>query len=306
MSKKTNTRTIDFISAFCENGELYQLTRFVNDNSKDLNLLFRGNSSDKGTVVVYYNNHIFWKIDRLASGYNLIISFDHARKHPDNESIKEKVIDEFKFIETNNGYYRRKILNNEKISYDFFRDFFLFWKPIMDYYYRKVKNEKEKIRQQELFNKYKETKDGYFIYDLEYASQHENKKARENDKDNNKPDFLAIRFENSIPQAIVIGEVKTTSGACEDTSGVIDHLKKMIRMDSRTEEIIAMKKDAAQILSDYKKMGLYNIKNLISEKEALTLSLETLFIFTDESKEWLRNNLSKVKEEYKDFNYIEY
>ena len=77
-------------------------------------------------------------------------------------------------------------------------------------------------------------------------------------------------------------------------------------MDSRTEEIIAMKKDAAQILSDYKKMGLYNIKNLISEKEALTLPLETLFIFTDESKEWLRNNLSKVKEEYKDFNYIEY
>lgn len=53
-------------------------------------------------------------------------------------------------------------------------------------------------------------------------------------------------------------------------------------------------------------MGLYNIKNLISEKEALTLPLETLFIFTDESKEWLRNNLSKVKEEYKDFKYIEY
>lgn len=65
----------------------------------------------------------------------------------------------------------------------------------------------------------------------------------------NEPDMLAIRFENSIPAAIVLIEVKSTYEACANRkSGIIKHMEGMRKYIEEDIYRKSRKEDAAKCL----------------------------------------------------------
>ena len=143
----------------------------------------------------------------------------------------------------------------------------------------------EKIRQQQLFSRMKFQKNGYFLYDLEFAQ----KSLADSDEYlnalSNEPDMLAIYFDDlGKPSRFAFVEIKSTDTAYSGTSGMVPHLQKM--KDYPKSYLKARLKEAALILYQYKELGLYGIKQDIIIEDYLKIAdkkPENLFVFTDKA-----------------------
>ncbi len=157
----------------------------------------------------------------------------------------------------------------------------------------------EKIRQQQLFSKIKYQKDGYFLYDLEFAQKTIDGVDDYEDALTNEPDMLAIYFDDKgLPKKFVFVEVKSTETAYSGESGMVEHLKKM--KEYPTDNLPARLREAALILYQYKQIGICDIEqDVIMERfiEVANNKPEYLFIFTDKAvKKFKDDNRPEIKD----------
>ena len=305
-------RFISF-NADLEPGGLLQGLRDLVAENKDLQLCYRGNSGD--VIVVYYNNHIMFKVKKYTQKYKnkqflLTISFNHARYEKDWQEIlydlqknhhfekrgNKKIADE-----DDDGYLICRFNNSDDIKWkelyellkslmnNFFDDTNV---EVTDYFKKDLplvrkKRYKEKQWQQRIFSANANYNDGYFIYDMEFAKPHENKNEADNDGNNNEPDMLAIKYEKTKPVKLAIIEVKSTWDACEDPkSGACEHIRKTAgELDKffKTEEKIFIEtriEEAEDIIKGYATIKLRELEQT-PNLDFGNLDFEILMVFTD-------------------------
>ena len=268
------------------NGEFYEFKKHIDENGKKYAVCFRGNGEPEA-ITIYHNNHMVWELSYYSKTeeYGVKINFNHARYDKNWESklntIKDlfEIKEEIKPRKSGNGvsikYITCKKKKGEKYTENFVtktsevilecmksyfnpfenKDYFR-TKVLRQEYFCKDKNAcAEKQWQQELFHYFKNTENGIYVYDLEFAQKfppapnqtgngvNEYKKALE--KWVNEPDMLGVRFEDGKPKNIVLIEVKSSYTACgSKTSGIKAHLQKMKRysdsgifMNKRFDEV---------------------------------------------------------------------
>ena len=159
----------------------------------------------------------------------------------------------------------------------------------------------EKIRQQQIFSRMKFQKDGYFFYDMEFSQKSKDDSDEYKEALSNEPDMMAIHFnEEGVPDRFAFVEVKSTESAYNNKkSGMVNHLQKMkgYRKDSLKDRL----REAALILFQYDKLGIYNIE--VNREKLLDLAdnrHENLFVFTDEAVEEFHKDKSEDIREFKD------
>ena len=136
-------------------------------------------------------------------------------------------------------------------------------------------NKIEKERQHEIYLNNKNTKNGLFIYDLEFTQP--NAKALGLKK--NQPDMLAIRFENGKPKTLVLIEVKCTKEAMGGKSGLKEHTEKMNEyIYSKNKVIDNRREEATKIFEQYNRLGLRNAPKIGDIKN---IPIEIGIILTD-------------------------
>lgn len=295
-----------FFDKLLKGGVYHPFIKFVKEHSKELVLCFRGNG-DPENIVIYYNNQIVWVL--YGNEDKIGISFNHARYCEDWWSLRDNLGDLGFVIEKNgktiepnqegsigmlycmcsNEKYKKnpdefveksyKILEKMmqeyfepkgKIDYDFFKN----------KYTDRKSNLTEKRWQQKLFNDLKKKETGLFTYDLEFEQPHGIQT-----NNTNEPDMLAIRYEEGEPKAIVLVEVKSTYEACTPKykSDIISHLdgmKKYANENVNKKSLDNRRKEASQILSYYRELGLYVDENQIIPDENNILPIECVIIFT--------------------------
>ncbi len=157
----------------------------------------------------------------------------------------------------------------------------------------------EKRWQQRIFFQLKNMKDGYYAYDSEFSQKYPdadtirayaNKNGPQyaivtartikNKLGTNEPDLLAIRYENSVPKALVLIEVKSTKGACVGKSDIKKHMKGMHRYSDLDFFMKKRRTDAYESLCQYQRMGFIDSHKKI-EKLPDELPIERLLIFTN-------------------------
>lgn len=298
-----DSRAVDkkFVNDFLDKNNLGKILEYVKDEQKKLILCFRGNSGQ--TITIYKKNHVFWEINKLSRGnfkYRLRFNFNHARYSKGWETALKDLKD-LKWEQVSNLGDENKI-NIGYLKYDFnvIDDNFLeksyqiinkliddYFDPNkkFDYFSKRAKKNKsinlEKQRQQELYEKYNKPifGEGYLIYDLEFVE-------KEN-RNGNKPDFWAIKYEKGVPKKLVIGEVKSKESALSGKSGILEHLKAMVAysngesMGNRREEAIEILKSYAALeLKGFTKDDLVALDNIV-----LSTDVEVLVVLTDEAAE---------------------
>lgn len=326
--KKEDRRFISY-NHDLEPGGLLQGLRDLLDANEDLQLCYRGNSGDE--IVVYYNNHIMFKVKKYKNKYKnkqflLTISFNHARYEKDWQEIlddlqknhhfekggKKKIADE-----GDGGYLSCGFNNSDDIKWE---DLYGLLKRLMDSFFAPA-NEKvidyfkegqplvtkkkhlEKQWQQRIFFGNTNCDNGYFIYDMEFARPHEDKQAVKNDKNNNEPDMLAIKYENHKPVKLVFIEVKSTVKACTNPkSGACEHIRKTAGalddfFKTRKDEYVETRKgDAEKIIEGYASIKLHGLNEKPElDFKKIDMDIEILMVFTDEAVEWARKNVVDMK-----------
>lgn len=295
-------------------GGFREFVNFIRENPQyKLALCFRGNDNPD-SVIIYYNNHIVWKLNRTRSQkLKVTISFDHARYTEDWKEKLKILLQKYNFEKNNKNQIQDVIkikadnsieVGNLTSTSDCFDKDFVegsfndVLKPVMDDYFndtikkdffkkgKSVLHRKyvEKIRQQELYLEFNNTENGLLIYDLEFAQ----KTVKDIQKSNNQPDMLGIEYENGKAKKLVLVEVKSTKVAVTGKkSGLIKHIN---GMEEYLEEDIAINNrmiEANKILEQYKELNLRNI-NCVSNISRLPLGI--LVILTDEAKEYFLEN----------------
>lgn len=300
-----------------DEGKLHPYVELVKKHS-ELELCFRGNG-DPERINIYFNNHQVFKIEQSGAVY---VSFDHAR-YCDNWKEYLDVLKEYEFnipveILTSGGKDSigelkrnsfRYALSTEEVEFLYtevvkpmFERYFEVegCNNVIDYFKKKVGEKKyvvrpasltEKKEQQKLYSAIRDKKSGYFFYDLEFAQKHENKKARDDDENKNKPDMQAIKFnEKGKPDKLVFVEVKCTKSAWDSgTSGLVDHIKRMREYENDGINMSARRKEAYLIIKQYSILGLrgLNMEDCFEYDDFENLSLEILIILTgDAKKRW--------------------
>ena len=299
-----------------QNGGFKEFTEFVREkeNSEDkLALCFRGNSNPQ-SVVIYYNNHCVWELYINKKGQlSVKISYNHARYSEDWEKKYKILCNKYHFNEkekiNDNGEVDIRELTvsipkNNKFSKEFVRGTFDIILPIIkdffnknldhDYFKNKQVKHKlylEKIRQQELYLRYNNLSNGIFVYDLEFAQR----TVKNIQKNNNQPDMLGIEFKNQKPEKLLLIEVKSNKTALPGSSGITEHITKMEKYASDKIAINNRMIEANEILEQYKKLELRNIKQ---KYEFSKLPIEILVILTDGAAEQFiknKNYCEKIK-----------
>ena len=138
----------------------------------------------------------------------------------------------------------------------------------------------EKHVQQDLFINNHKIGKGVFIYDLEFEQP---KVDGVTITDKNKPDMLGIRFDSKGNMvAICMIEVKSTKGALEEKSGLINHrdgMERYLQMSSSEGPLMDdRKREACRILNDYNELGLYGVPQKYNEEDFLKLDSEIIFV----------------------------
>ena len=326
--KKEDRRFISYNHELEPGGLLQGLRDFVAKN-KDLQLCYRGNSGDE--IVVYFNNHIMFKVKKYKNKYKnkqflLTISFNHARYEKDWQVIlddlqknhhfekggKKKIADE-----GDPGYIACRFNNSDDIKW---KDLYRLLKRLMDNYFNATdievtdyfkeghplvnkKKHNEKQQQQLIFSANVDCVKGYYIYDMEFATPHENKQAVKNDKNNNEPDMLAIKYENHKPVKLVFIEVKSNKKACTQTkSGAFAHIRKTAgALDEffktgKDKYVEIRKKDANNIIEGYASINLHGLNEKPElDLEKIDMDIEILMVFTDGAIEWAEKNVDEMK-----------
>lgn len=291
----------DFVNDFLDKANLGKVLNYVKDEQKKLILCFRGNSGQ--IVTIYKKNHVFWEINKLSRGtfkYRLRFNFNHARYSRDWQDALKALLD-LNWEKVSNLNDENKI-NIGYLKYDFnvIEDTFLeesykiinkliddYFDPNkkFDFFSTRAKKNKsinlEKQRQQELYEKYNKPvcSDGYLIYDLEFVE-----KAN---RTGNQPDFWAIKYENRLPEKLVIGEVKSKESALTGKSGILEHLQAMVAYSSG-ESMVDRREEAIEILRSYAVLGLKGLTKddvAVLENKVLSNDVEVLVVLTDEAAE---------------------
>ena len=324
--EKEDRRFISYNQDLGPGGLLQGLRDLVAAN-EDLQLCYRGNSGDE--IVVYYNNHIMFKVKKYSKKYKnkqflLTISFNHARYEKDWQAIlddlqknhhfekggKKKVADE-----GDDGYLTCRFNNSDDIKWQVLycllkRLIDSFFAPandeVIDYFKEghllaNKKNHKEKQRQQLIFSANIDCDNGYLIYDMEFSRPHKNKDEADKDINNNEPDMLAIKFENHKPVKLVFIEVKSNKKACTQTkSGAFAHIRKTAgALDEffktgKDKYVEIRKKDAKEIIKGYASIKLHDL-NQEPDWELENIDVEILMVFTDEAVDWAKKNVDDMK-----------
>ena len=316
---KKDGRFISF-NADLEPGGLLQGLRDLVAENKDLQLCYRGNSGDE--IVVYYNNHMMFKVKKYSEKYKnkqflLTISFNHARyekgwqemlddlqkNHHFEKGGKKKIADK-----GDRGYLDCRFNNSNDIKWkalygllkrlidSFFApaseeviDYFKEGHPLVP---KKVLTEKQ--RQQLIFSENANCDNGYFIYDMEFATPHKDTDAAKKDKNNNEPDMLAIKYENHKPVKLVFIEVKSNEKACTNQkSGACQHIRKTAGAlagffkTGKDEYIKVRKDDAKKIINGYASIKLHGL-NKEPDLDFDNIDVEMLMVFTDEAVSWVK------------------
>ena len=174
----------------------------------------------------------------------------------------------------------------------------------------------EKKAQQKLFSYYSDMKKKYYFYDLEYIQKGDNTKNK------NKPDALAIEYVNGVANSLVFVEVKSkkdsigvegdNAGNKKEDSTLAGHLKGMrdyIVEAKETGLIDNRIHEAAEILRQYKKLGVRKVDHLLTDEEISKLkkNQKILVYFTDEAdkayssdntvKEEVDNQIKRINED---------
>lgn len=304
------TRRIDFVEEFLSGGKLYGFRKIIDKAKMDnflLELCFRGNSGN--IAVIYYNNHQFFILGKSKGNFTLEIIFDHAKYTFGWEKVQNQLINEFGFVKCKDGKMKCEKVDLQSDEFIFkvyeimksiFTDYFDENKQ-KNYFSELVKGRKkpvyiEKIRQQELMSILNNSDTGYFVYDLEFQQPHKNKTEQEQDKNNNKPDMLAVKFNDRRPEKIAFVEVKSTEKACNGKSGFDKHRDCMINYIKQEEHLSVRREEAYEIISDYAKLQLRNLglDDVFDRSQFEKIEKEILFVFTDKAIFFYNKNKEKL------------
>ena len=144
---------------------------------------------------------------------------------------------------------------------------------------------------------------------MEFSKSHKNDNDRKEDENNNKPDMLAVKYENGIPIKLVFVELKTDDSACverekkdskkKDTS-VKKHLTCMINELKNYEKnkdvfFKARKNEAPKIIAHYAEIGLRGLKQKPNLDGFSNIDIEFLLIFTDKAIKWAEENRKNME-----------
>ncbi len=320
-NKEIDCRAISsvFFEEFGENKRLEPFVKLVKEH-KELELLFRGNSSDKGSAVIYRNNGAMFTItypDKIEFDLNYLRYDIEWAKHL--ESLKrlynntDSFSPEIKEKKDNKtGKIKKSCEITQKLCADLTEDFcnnldeiyslmsLIFYRYfdysgdcLRDHFREYVnsnlpaekklrastkKRKTEKIRQQQLYTQLKKSKNGYFIYDLEFAQKNDQSDSK------NKPDMQAIRFDKKgMPVAWVLVEVKSTESACNGAAGLNKHIACMQGYLTKEKLIEKRCEEAYKLLSQYRELGLISLETELHPSDFEKLDTEIILIFTDEA-----------------------
>ncbi len=278
-------------------GKLSGVLQNVKTNSK-LQLCFRGNSTPP-KIIVYYNNHIVWRIcyskGKNRNGFKVEVSVNHAKGEKKRELLN-KLRDDFGFNIPNAAvltsdeemakikYPYRYITETVCLPANFFTDLSDLMTGVMDLYFSK-NNQKnkyiEKQRQHELFSALTNAQDGYYVYDLEFSQKYDSVSSRLAEGEQNHPDMLGIRYKNGTPKALVLIEVKSTEAACKGKCGLIKHINGMLNY-LNSHHMPDREQEACDIIKLYKELGIRNTPKSIPVPKDLK-NHEIAVVLTDKA-----------------------
>lgn len=305
-------RNITYNEDFKENKPLNSFKKLIDEKSEILELCYRGNSGD--VCIIYYNNHKLFEIKKIKirryPKYKLTISFNHSRYFKNRIDTQKVLEEKFGFTIPNKTglMYCRK----NEFSEDYVNSLFDLMMPVMESYFdpeqsynylnpnsrRKKSEHTEKQRQQQIMTALKENVNGYFVYDLEFSQPHENKEAKEADNNSNKPDMLALKFENAKAKKIVFVEVKSKWSACVNgESNLATHIRKMVEYLANDSNMNDRKKEAIELFNNYAELELRGLKdkNKLSINDAQSIETEVMVIFTDEAIDYYNKNSKEIQ-----------
>ena len=324
MSKKKNKDcravTEELMKELKPGGGLEEFVNFVRKTEREnlgykLMLCFRGNSSPSN-VVIYYHNHMVWKLNKGRGGrLNVTISFNHARYTKDWQEKLKILYEKYNFRKT----YKRVQLNLEelvkafqdgingyltvtskKFDKEFVEGTFEILKSIiddffepkeskreMDYFKNKIQLHRcylEKKVQHKLYLENHNTNDGLLIYDLEFAQ----KRTSDTKESTNQPDMLGIKYKSRKPEKLVLIEVKCKASAMKNSSGLDEHINKMEEYFEDTIAIQNRIKEANEILIQYHQLRLRDIPD--NTFIPLDIKKEICVILTDTAIDYFYKN----------------
>ena len=266
-------------------GALAPIVKLVR-KKPDLELCFRGNSGNE-SVTVYYNNNEFLRFDSKSKPY---FNRNHSRyqKEPlkEIEKLQHLLNDFFDFEEI---YTVRKRMMDTYFNKELELDYFKGKDGIKAA--RKKDCKYEKQEQQKLMSANVNRENGYYIYDMEYAQAFESEAVKiiyekNTNGQHNKPDSLAIRYENGKPVKLVFVELKTTSTAMQGKSSAINHMAGMRNfvnwdlVNNKGEFLRNRKIEAKKVMEEYQDLNLHSCGDRPIE-DFEHLDVELLLVITD-------------------------
>ena len=291
-----------------ENGELKPLVDLVN-KKEDLEMCFRGNSSTE-SITVYYNNNQFLRIFESKGKIKYEYNKNHARYYESYDEIKKingDMTDAIKNHEFELFYKYRQIVMDSYFNPDKKTDFLKDDHSGIQLEKKDCKYEKQE--QQRLMSANTNRKNGYYIYDMEYAQafysdDKKNEYMREveklmksGSKCYNKPDSLAIRYEGGEPKALVFVELKTTRSAMSSgSSSAVKHIEGMrnfVEMDKKINGGLFLKNrkiEAQKIMDEYGQLGLHKLTEGDHIEDFSNLPIEYLLVITGNEYKNLKYN----------------
>ncbi|SEA70459.1 hypothetical protein SAMN05216349_12362 [Oribacterium sp. KHPX15] len=269
-----------FLEAFLEKGALSPFLAKVKEKNSGLQLRFRGNNTPEA-VTIYYNNHVVWKISRYARGYKIEVSANHVKGLQRSELLEKLQQEPLCFItKSEHAKSYPYVVKNSFDDYFVNSTYNIMVGAIKEYF--GSRKYREKRIQQELFETLTESQDGLYVYDLEFKQK--------NNKLENEPDMLAVRYSGGEPQAIVLIEVKSKWKACEDgKSGLTKHLEGMKLYINESPYLNNRKQEAHDIISAYKGLKLHNPPKNVPDPEDLN-NFEMMIILTDSAVDYYKEH----------------
>ncbi|WP_026659731.1 hypothetical protein [Butyrivibrio sp. AC2005] len=238
-----------FWEAFLENGALSPFLDKIKEENSGLQLRFRGNNTPEA-ITVYYNNHMVWKISTHRRRYKVEVSANHAKGSRKEELLERLRREPLGFITNSKHAQSYPYVIRETFDDSFVDMTYNMMVEAIKEFFGSGKYQEKRI-QQELFDALTGSKDGLYVYDLEFKQR--------GHKYENEPDMLAVRYSGGKPQSIVLIEVKSKRKACEDeTSGLTRHLDGMNHYIKESPYLNNRKQETHDIISAYKDLNLHN------------------------------------------------
>lgn len=317
--------TETLFNVIAEGGPMHDLVKLVK-GEPELEMCFRGNSGD-GFIIVYYNNHVVFRVSGRVNAPKVEISANQGRYTKDWQekygklgldlAVCEKVrknknskstVEYVKSYNIKQGNYIR--IQSDNYDLEFWKKTWGILKEILDDYLsdelkwdwyrnaygveqtdRKKDPKIEKKAQQRLFCKMNEFQDGFYFYDLEYM-QKGDKEANKN-----KPDALAIEYRNGEAVSLSYVEVKSKKKSLDGKSSLEKHIAGMCEYISNSGLNGVLRNrivEANDILEQYRRLDIRPVPKAFTanEIENLERNQSIMIILTDEAEEKYEMDLS--------------